>query len=99
MKGNINMEDKIVEFSGKVIRQIWANEENSFRIYAFDVDPKTIEEKDLKKTIYGSVSVKGTVHELGQDLDYNIKAKETYDDKNGYSYQLININRSRPQNS
>ena len=93
------MEDKIVEFSGKVIRQIWANEENSFRIYAFDVDPKTIEEKDLKKTIYGSVSVKGTVHELGQDLDYNIKAKETYDDKNGYSYQLININRSRPQNS
>lgn len=93
------MADKIVEFTGRVIRQIWANEENSFRIYAFDVDQKTIEDQGLKKTMYGSISVKGTVHELGQDLDYNIKAKETYDAKNGYSYQLINISRNRPQNS
>lgn len=91
-------EKKIVSFSGKVIRKVYGNDDN-FRIYAFDVDEEEIQKNNLKKTIYGSVSVLGQLHELGEGLVYKIKAEEKCDPKNGYSYRVINITRDKPKSS
>lgn len=89
--------DKIVEFTGRVIRKVYGDSAE-FRIYAVDVSEEQIEKQKLKKTKYGSVSILGALHELGEGLEYNIKAKEE-NGKNGYSYKVINITRNRPQTS
>lgn len=89
---------KIVEFTGTVIRKIWEDEASGFRIFALDVDINEILRLELKRTKYGNIAIKGILHELGEGLDYQIKAEET-SDKNGYSYKVINISRNRPQNA
>jgi exodeoxyribonuclease V alpha subunit len=90
---------KELEFTGTVVRKIWGDDSSGFRIFAVDVDSEMIEKLNLKKTKYGNISIKGTLHELGEGLDYQIKAYETYDTKNGYSYQVINITRNRPKSA
>ena len=91
------MEQKTVEFTGRVIRKVWGDTPD-FRVYAIDVSEEQIEEQKLKKTKYGSVSICGSLHELGEGLEYQIKATEE-NGRNGYSYKVINITRNRPQNS
>ena len=89
---------KIVEFTATIERKIWEDESSSFRIYATTLDPIDIAKLDLKRTKYGNVAISGTLHELGEGLDYQIKAEET-NGKNGYSYKVINISRNRPKNA
>lgn len=89
---------KTVEFNGEVVREIWSDEESSFRIYALNVKEEEIEKHNLKRSKYGNVVISGTLHELGVGLDYQIKAEETTG-KNGYSYKVEHISRQRPQNS
>ena len=89
---------KTVEFNGEVVREIWSDEESSFRIYALNVKEEEIEKHNLKRSKYGNVVISGTLHELGVGLDYQIKAEETTG-KNGYSYKVEHISRKRPQNS
>ena len=89
---------KIVEFTATIVRKIWEDEESSFRIYATDVEPDVIFNIGLKRTKYGNVAIQGTLHELGEGLDYQIKAEEVVG-KNGYSYKVINISRNRPKNA
>ena len=89
---------KIVEFTATIERKIWEDELSSFRIYATDVKPDVISKLNLKRTKYGNVAIQGTLHELGEGLDYQIKAEETMN-KNGYSYKVINISRNRPKNA
>lgn len=89
---------KIVEFTGTVVRKIWGDDSSGYRIFATDVDPDEIARLNLKRTKYGNISIKGNLHELGEGLDYQIKAEET-SDKNGYSYKVINISRNRPKNA
>ena len=89
---------KIVEFTATIERKIWEDEESSFRIYATNVAPDEIVKLGLKRTKYGNVAIQGTLHELGEGLDYQIKAEETMG-KNGYSYKVINISRNRPKNA
>lgn len=90
------MEQKVVEFTGKVIRKVWGDT-SDFRVYAIDVDKEQIEKQNLKRTKYGSVSICGAIHELGDGLEYNIKAVEE-SGRNGYSYKVTNITRNRPKN-
>lgn len=89
---------KIVEFTATIERLIWEDPESNFRIYATIVDPTCISKLDLKRSKYGNVVIQGTVHELGQGLDYQVKAEETIG-KNGYSYKIIHISRNRPKNA
>ena len=89
---------KIIEFTGTIVRKIWEDAESSFRIYATDVKPDEISKLGLKRTKYGNVAIQGVLHELGEGLDYQIKAEETMG-KNGYSYKVINISRNRPKNA
>lgn len=89
---------KIVEFTGTVVRKIWEDEASSFRIFALDVNPDEIAKKELKRTKYGNVAIQGILHELGEGLDYQIKAEEV-NGKNGYSYKVTNISRNRPKNA
>lgn len=89
---------KIIEFTATIERKIWEDESSSFRIYATNVDPVEIAKLNLKRTKYGNVAIQGTLHELGEGLDYQIKAEEI-NGKNGYSYKVINISRNRPKNA
>ena len=89
---------KIVEFTGTVVRKIWGDDSSGYRIFATDVNPDDISRLNLKRTKYGNIAIKGNLHELGEGLDYEIKAEET-SDKNGYSYKVINISRNRPKNA
>ena len=89
---------KIVEFTATIVRKIWEDESSSFRIYATDITPDVISKLELKRSKYGNVVISGTLHELGEGLDYQIKAEET-NGKNGYSYKVINISRNRPKNA
>ena len=89
---------KIVEFTATIVRKIWEDEASSFRIYATDITPDVISKLGLKRSKYGNVVISGTLHELGEGLDYQIKAEET-SGKNGYSYKVINISRNRPKNA
>lgn len=89
---------KIVEFTGTIVRKIWQDEESGYRIYATDVKPDEISKLGLKRTKYGNIAIQGTLHELGEGLDYQIKAEETIG-KNGHSYKVINISRNRPKNA
>ena len=89
---------KIVEFTATIERTIWEDESASYRIYATNVDPVEIAKLNLKRTKYGNVAIQGTLHELGEGLDYQIKAEEVVG-KNGYSYKVINISRNRPKNA
>lgn len=89
---------KIVEFTGTVIRKIWEDDSSGYRIFATDVNPDEISRLKLKRTPYGNIAIQGILHELGEGLDYQIKAEET-NGKNGYSYKVINISRNRPKNA
>ena len=89
---------KIVEFTATIVRKIWEDEASSFRIYATDIEPNVIVKLGLKRSKYGNVVISGILHELGEGLDYQIKAEEV-NGKNGYSYKVINISRNRPKNA
>lgn len=89
---------KLVEFTGTIIRKVWGEDSSDYRIYACDVDSNEIQKLNLKRTKYGNVCICGDLHELGEGLDYQIKAEETMG-KNGYSYKVINISRNRPKNA
>ncbi len=89
---------KIVEFTGTVVRKIWGDDSSGYRIFATDVNPDDISRLNLKRTKYGNIAIQGNLHELGEGLDYQIKAEET-NGKNGYSYKVINISRNRPKNA
>jgi len=89
---------KILEFTATIVRKIWEDDVSNFRIYATDVEPDVISKLGLKRTKYGNVAIQGTLHELGEGLDYQIKAEEVLG-KNGYSYKVINISRNRPKNA
>lgn len=89
---------KIVEFTGTVVRKIWEDAYSGYRIFATDVNSDEISRLNLKRTKYGNIAIQGNLHELGEGLDYQIKAEET-NGKNGYSYKVINISRNRPKNA
>ena len=89
---------KTVEFTGTVVRKIWEDESSGYRIFATDVKPDEITRLELKRTKYGNIAIQGNLHELGEGLDYQIKAEET-NGKNGYSYKVIHISRNRPKSA
>lgn len=89
---------KIVEFTGTIVKQIWEDASSGYRIFATNVDSDEISRLGLKRTPYGNVAIQGNLHELGEGLDYQIKAEET-NGKNGYSYKVINISRNRPKSA
>lgn len=88
---------KTVKFTGRVVRKVFGDSAD-FRIYAMDVPEEQIQEQNLKKTKYGSVAILGSLHELGDGLEYSVEATEE-NGRNGYSYRVINITRNRPQNA
>ena len=89
---------KVVEFTATIERKIWEDVSSGFRIYATNVEPDIISKEGLKRSKYGNVVISGTIHELGDGLEYQIKAEETMT-KNGYSYKVTNISRNRPKNA
>lgn len=92
------MENKVVEFTGTIVRKVWGSDNSDFRIYACDVDDEEIKKNELKRTVYGNVSISGTMHELSEGLDYSIQAEETYS-KHGYTYKVLHITRDKPRSA
>ena len=90
--------DNIVEFTGVVMRKIFGDTPE-FRIFALHVEDDVIREKGLKRTKYGSISICGSLPELGEGLTYNITAKEEYSQKNScYNYKVSKIAIEKPNN-
>ncbi len=89
-----NKDEKEVLFKGRIIRPIYESED--YRVYAVEVD-KTIY-PDIKLTKYGSAVISGEIHELGNGIEYEIKAVEQLT-KNGWGYKVLNIRRNKPQSA
>lgn len=85
------MENNIVNFIGIVE----CNPYNSpnYKIYGVRVD--TNKYPNIKLNKYNNVSIVGDLHELGNGIEYNIKAEEI-NSKYGYNYKVLNIKRERP---
>ena len=64
----------------------------NFKIYAMDVDKEIY--KDVKFSKFGNLIIKGDIHLLGLNQDYEVKAEECHDSK-GYSYKVINIKKDK----
>lgn len=89
--------NKIVEFKGTVKRRVWGSD--TFKIYAMEVEDDEVKKNDLKKTKYNLISICGNIQELSVGLDFVVKAEETYTEKNGYTYKVINIKRDKPKSA
>ena len=62
-------------------------------MYAVDVDKSIY--PDIKLTKYGNATIYGEIHELGREIEYEIKAVEQLT-KNGWGYKILNIKRNKP---
>lgn len=91
------MKNRVVTFKCTIKRRVWGSD--TFKIYAVDVDEDELKKNDLKRTKYSTVSICGNIQELSTGLDYMVKAEETYNDKNGYTYKVINITRDKPKSA
>lgn len=89
MKNNKN--EKEVLFKGKIVRPVFESED--YRVYAVDVDKSIY--PDIKLTKYGNATIYGEIHELGREIEYEIKAVEQLT-KNGWGYKILNIKRNKP---
>ncbi len=89
MKNNKN--EKEVLFKGKIVRPVFESED--YRVYAVDVDKNIY--PDIKLTKYGNATIYGEIHELGREIEYEIKAVEQLT-KNGWGYKILNIKRNKP---
>ena len=87
------MADKnIVSFQGTVVANPYNTED--FKIYGLSVD--YIKFPNIKMNKYSNVSIIGSLPDLEDGVEYNIKAEEQ-NGKNGISYKVINIKRDRPK--
>lgn len=68
------------------------NSEN-FKIYACMID--SFKYPEIKVGAYGTVTIKGDIHELNLDCEYIIKANEVQD-KYGVGYQVTTIRSEKP---
>lgn len=87
-----NNDEKEVLFKGRIVRSIYESED--YRVYAVDVNKDIY--PDIKLTKYGNATISGEIHELGKEIEYEIKAVEQLT-KNGWGYKVINIRRNKPQ--
>lgn len=83
------MNDKHVEFVGRVERQVYSSD--NYKMYALDVNRD--EYPDIKFTVYGNAMICGNIHSLTPDAEYYIQAIEKNDSK-GYKYQVTNIRKT-----
>lgn len=83
------MNNKHVEFIGRVVRQTYSSED--YKMYAIDVDDNKY--PNLKHTIYGNICIGGNIHSLILDNEYYIKAIEKSSSK-GYKYEVTNIRKT-----
>jgi hypothetical protein len=85
------MEDRIVEFSATIVREIYSNID--YRICAVQI----VDTDDIvHKNKYGNVSIKGEFPELMDVANYEIIAKETQD-KYGIGYEVLSITTALPE--
>jgi len=82
----------IVNFIGKPKKLV--GDYNGWKLYGFEID--NAKYPDLKRTMYGTLSVVGNIPELSLDIDYNIEAEESMHDKYGWQYKVTNISRDQP---
>ena len=87
--------EKEICFKGTIIRKTFDGGDD-YKIYAVDVSKE--EYPEVKHTKYGTVSILGSIHELGIGSEYEVRATEELS-KYGYSYRVTNIRRQRPTNS
>lgn len=78
-------------FEGRVIRRTGCN--GDWKAYAIDIDREKY--PNIKLTKYGSASINGNIHELGEGILYQITATEEHN-KHGYGYKVVNIKRDKP---
>lgn len=88
------MKDEIVEFTGRVEKNIYANQETGWCIYAMDVDKEKY--PSIKRNRYDNVSICGVIPDLSLSLPYVIKAT-LEDGKYGPTYKVDKMDIIRPK--
>lgn len=83
------MDNKQVEFVGRVVNQIYSSPD--YKMYAVDEDREKY--PDLKHSKFGNVVIGGNLHSLTPGAEYFIKAIEKNTAK-GYTYQVTNIRKT-----
>lgn len=78
-------------FKGRVIRQTY--DSANYKVYAVDVNRNDY--PNIKFSKYNNAIICGDIHELGEGIEYEIRAVEQ-STKHGYSYKVINIRRDKP---
>lgn len=86
---------EIVEFKCIPIRRVFNGD--NFKIYGCAVNDKLY--PNIRTNKYGNVTIKGDISELSLDVEYTIKATESYDNSFGYAYAVENIRRDRPKSN
>jgi len=76
-----------------IIRKNIFNSDN-YKVYSCDID--VFKFPNIKLNNYGNVTISGNIHELIENVDYNISAEEL-NNKYGYTYKIKNIKRERPK--
>lgn len=87
------MAEKLIEFKCRIIRNIYKSED--YQIYAVEAD----ELYDLKKGKYGNSVILGNLHDLGEGIEYNVKALEEKGRDGYFQYRVKNIKREKPSSS
>lgn len=87
------MADKvIVQFEGTVVANPYNTED--YKIYGLSID--YLKFPNIKMNKYSNVSIVGSLPDLEDGVEYDIKAEEQ-DGKNGKQYKVINIKRDKPK--
>ena len=94
-KGVSNIENTAICFKGTVCKNLFTSE--NFKIYALKVDDEKYPDIKLSEQ-YGNCIIKGNLHELRIGINYEVTAN-LIKDKYGYSYNVLNIRRERPNTS
>lgn len=85
------MKEEIKNFKGRVVRCTYNSAD--YKVFALEVDKDKY--PSIKKSKYGTVTIFGDIHELGNGQMYEVSAIEQTN-KYGYGYKISNIRPDKP---
>jgi exodeoxyribonuclease V alpha subunit len=84
------LSERLIEFKCRIIRNIYKSQD--YQIYAVEAD----DNYKLKKGKYGNSVILGNLHDLGEGIEYHVKALEEKGRDGFYQYKVKNIKREKP---
>lgn len=87
--------DEIVTFRGFVEHEPFYQGNDDFKMYGMTVDTNIFQ--NIKKRKFGDVCVIGKIPSLSIGTVYEIRAKEKFNSKYGYSYEVLSLKGTTPK--